>query len=151
MREIKFRAWVKSFDNVGWEMVHSAGIYPADSRHLGPLCASSDGIFVRADRPDEVILMQFTGLLDKNGKEIYEGDVVRDHFAAFDGTDLGKRWVVEFGEYDDSQLEWGSPGIGFYCDATKADPEHGIQSIVYLHEPEVIGNIYENPELKEGG
>ena len=67
MREIKFRAWDKS-DNV-WLEEDQFVIYP-------------QGIFdawLGQDEPlemDEVILMQYTGLKDKNGKEIYEGDIV---------------------------------------------------------------------------
>jgi hypothetical protein len=59
MREIKFRAWNKKAHDyeTGWA-------YP--SQMVGPGFAF--------DVPDHIVLMQYTGLKDKNGKEIYEGD-----------------------------------------------------------------------------
>ena len=75
--------------------------------------------------------MQFTGLHDKNGKEIYEGDVVNSS-AAMDGIYLR---VVEFSK-DRPCIEF-NPLTGFVlCKGNE-------------HLFEVIGNIYENPELLE--
>ena len=68
----------------------------------------------------EVVLMQYTGLKDKNGKEIYEGDIVTDG--------VGKFKIVY-----DLKLAGYQP----YC-IFRDDPENYC---------EVIGNIYENPEL----
>ena len=97
-------------------------------------------------------IMQFTGLKDKNGKEIYEGDIVKGR----EGTVKGD---VQFGAYTkgrshkhDSQTEhlgWyvqGKDGkvsledLEWYIKPTTYSPFRGS----YL---EVIGNIYENPEL----
>jgi uncharacterized phage protein (TIGR01671 family) len=67
MREIKFRAWSKEF-----------GMSPATTlANMLQVVARRDP----HDYPDELMtLMQFTDLKDKNGKEIYEGDVVRRNF-----------------------------------------------------------------------
>ena len=94
---------------------------------------------------------QYTGLKDKNGKEIYEGDIVYNHWTRRDGEKLGSKWVVKFGEYDNSDLEYGSPALGFYGD--NGGNQEGVNNLP-TDEPrnkniEVIGNIYENPELLE--
>lgn len=67
---------------------------------------------------------QFTGLKDKNGKEIYEGDIIRVN---------GRNMEVFF---KDGYFGWGQEHDGKYS----FDPFDG-------EEVEVIGNIYENPEL----
>jgi uncharacterized phage protein (TIGR01671 family) len=86
--------------------------------------------------------MQFTGLLDKNGKEIYEGDILTADFYPY--MDEGVRNYL-------SIVEWEAPGfMGFkhLVNSTKRGISDGIGE--YLEETEqfeVIGNIYENPEL----
>lgn len=72
------------------------------------------------------ILMQFTGLKDKNGKEIYEGDIFQDEE---DGSCEFVEWDNEFGGW--STQAWYS--VGEFAQAAE--------------RLEVIGNIYENPEL----
>jgi hypothetical protein len=84
-------------------------------------------------------VMQYTGLKDKNGKEIYEGDILLD----WEGL---KRYVVEWNE------KWA-------CFQTRKLQNDRIEmEMDTLHTAEAIGNIYENPELlapsetsKEGG
>ena len=79
---------------------------------------------------DQVELMQFTGLLDRNGREIYEDDVIKSG---------GYRWVVR----------WGDNLGGYYLLSVESD----IRPDSYLRAQatEILGNIYENPELlKEG-
>jgi uncharacterized phage protein (TIGR01671 family) len=71
-----------------------------------------------------VEVMQFTGLLDKNGKEIYEGDIVQVFYNEKPQTDENKAYTVVI-----EDIRKGFLGVG---------EGHG----------EVIGNIYENPELK---
>lgn len=89
-------------------------------------------------RKDEVILMQSTGLFDKNGVEIFEGDV-----AVMDGW---RRQVVTFGTQEVEE-EFGSVRIyrGFNLYLGGGYPN------AVMSEFEVVGNIYENPELMEGG
>ena len=99
MREIKFRAWD------GREMIDCA----SDATPETPFW----------------IIMQFTGLLDKKGKEIYEGDIMRC-------TDTGH-------EYN-AQMIWEEGGFWIF-DGNK-NPH-----LPYKDYREVIGNIYENPEL----
>ena len=80
----------------------------------------SNGIWLRSDKLDDIILIEQTPHTDKNGKEIYEGDIVTDG--------VGKYKIVY-----DLKLAGYQP----YC-IFRDEPENYC---------EVIGNIYENPEL----
>lgn len=76
---------------------------------------------------------QFTCLKDKNAKEIYEGDVVR--FCFWDGDKTNKPWKI-------STIIWNEDGV---CWDMKTGTVNGIFRNPEYYE--VIGNIYENPEL----
>ena len=83
--------------------------------------------------PDEIELMQSTGLKDKNGKEIFEGDVV-DY--------KGRKAIIKWhGSY-------ASFIYRFVDELNKRSAEWYPLYLAYL-KCEVIGNIYENPELLE--
>jgi len=91
----------------------------------------------------EVEFINYTGLKDTNGKEIYEGDVVRI---------FSNKMIVYYGThgYDSRDLLVG--GLhreihGFYLQSPCGSWELNIA--VELEKVEVIGNIYENPELLE--
>jgi uncharacterized phage protein (TIGR01671 family) len=123
MREIKFRAWN------GKEMIS-----PDYINRYGLAAWSEDGILNLTDK-----VMQYIGLHDKNGKEIYEGDVI-----AYDGYET----ITDYFEvyWDDELGLWAmrgdvnKDGILFELQMRETNPE--ITS--------VIGNIYENPELLGG-
>ena len=78
-----------------------------------------DQITTKTVPNDDLEIMQFTGLLDKNGKEIYEGDVTR----------CGQEEKI-------GVVEWHKE-FAMFTNCAVADP----------NKCEVIGNIYENPEL----
>ena len=141
MREIKFRAWD------GKRMFHqgtSFGFELGDEDH--PLVIrvySSDGEIDLIGLPNAK-LMQYTGLKDKNGKEIYEGDVLFAHLN-------GVKYVVKHGEYDHVNIDdepspncygWYAHGKSGYRNIEESLDESNIHF-------EVIGNIHENPELLE--
>lgn len=146
MREIKFRG----FCNIGNKMYDK--FYIED--HLK--FAFMDELINSAQ--ERYTLMQFTGLKDKNGVEIYEGDVIECK------TYIGQyKAVVCFGEYnqDGSGDEYPpTKCIGFYADKIKAvqteRDRHSFDDTTSIIDSEfswikVIGNIYENPELLKGG
>lgn len=87
---------------------------------------------------DDVILMQYTGILDKNGVEIYEGDIVKD-------SEI--KGCVKFGEVREYNSDSGGDDVftGFYVDYKDLFIE-GFDSKTSKRY-EILGNIYENPEL----
>lgn len=144
MREIKFRAWSPSNNamyKVG-EMYHpffktgitsSGGVWVchSDDDTRDARGAGFGGIYV-----DDLILMQYTGLKDKNGKEIYEGDVMGE-IRSFGSVARPANVVV----YKDA-------GFKFHSYPEKTDADFGFVSTkAYDEDFIVIGNIYENPEL----
>ena len=109
MRYIKFRCW---FDNHMFRVVDIDFSYKRINLFAADIIHFKDGV-----------LMQYTGLKDKNGKEIYEGDILK---YTFDGEEK-----IDYIEYQGNMFT--------YHNAVRWS----------LQEDEVIGNIYENPELLE--
>lgn len=114
-RQIKFRAWDKSCN----KMRGKNGLKDCFSLR-------SDGV-----SHDDYILMQFTNHFDKNGKPIYEGDVLSNSTGKID-----KVIFYENGFFGKSKSNMGKNH--YWYNPLCAD---------YIKNKEVIGNIYENPEL----
>lgn len=135
MREIKFRAW----DKINKKMARLTllGLHWELDDRLTVYGVHDEADHVSKDAP----VMQYTGLKDKNGKEIYEGDIVEWHYNKWNNdnpptyTPTVGREVVEYAEADN---EVGQPYIGFTLPTN-------------LPSLEIIGNIYENPELLSAG
>ena len=92
---------------------------------------------------------QYTGLTDKNGKKIFEGDIVKNDWCFMCGNS-----VIKFGQYKplDMGNEYQQGHLGFYLEHIhKADKRSVRKDIMYFaNNCEVIGNIHDNPELLKG-
>lgn len=126
MREIKFRAWDEVNGKMRWGndnlMLTLGGCLHWDfAGNVEPI----------PKHENNYTLMQYTGLKDSEGREIYEGDILLHHHTV-------KDWIAP-------PIEWGMPwescygssGIGYKLDQECAS------------DAEVIGNRVENPELIE--
>ena len=99
----------------------------------------SNGIWLRSDKLDDIILIEQTPFTDKNGEEIYEGDIIGD-WVEVDGKMELSRLTVYF----DEMLGQWMLDISFNQDLTSS---YSLFSELKDFEYEIIGNIYENPEL----
>ena len=109
----------------------------------------TDGNWEVDYKNERVILMQYTGLKDKSGKEIYEGDIL--HFQTYEGGGFGKVGIecyaeVVYGHHNltDNCL-YGSQG--FYLLTSKSQRPSSISYWIKSHNALVAGNIHDNPEL----
>ena len=124
-REIEFRAWHKKYEY----MARVADI--SFNRERINLNAADIGSF------DDIELMQYTGLKDKNGVKIFEGDIVQinDDWDTY-GMNAGEKYEIYF-----------------YAGGFRCKPKYNAKSKGYWlddgNDVVVLGNIYENPELLE--
>lgn len=163
-RELKFRVWIENLyhpetgENLGNFLVPIKGMeYSLESR------GRIDTIFLdmhhqRIDQPiyklgmdiikeyqnQKFTIMQYIGLKDKNGKEIYEGDIIEE-----DIIDHDRLYIVKFGNYHE-QFMCSEPGYGWYLENIHTKEVCSI--ITFMsgnndYDEKVIGNIYENPDL----
>lgn len=120
---LKFRAWLKKKQEMDNEIDHISWLEDE-------LYCIGDGITYMVSAKD-LVLMQSTGLVDKNGKEIFEGDIVK----------MSKD-VYSEPTYYEVVRHYG----GAYRLESK---QHGCELWLRHTDCEVVGNVYENPELLE--
>ncbi|WP_260362087.1 YopX family protein [Leuconostoc pseudomesenteroides] len=130
MRKIKFRAWEKFSEK--WLDLEEYVIDPEDGA-VGEVSG-----YEIVDVNYDAILEQYTGLKDKNGVEIYEGDIVAE-ITQFDDDEPDVYEVVynETGDYPAFDLKGWTGEV------------NGISELSLTYRIEVIGNIHENPDLLE--
>ena len=134
MREIKFRG--KSIEgSIGTNMPFVYGGYvkrnnkDKDKEKVYIVQYDSEISYIDFTEVDLKTVGQYTNLKDKNGKEIYEGDILRVKFDdvpinLYVKYDMGEYLLVKEGEWEDS-----------------------LYACMWFHEVEVVGNIYENEDL----
>ena len=131
-REIKFRAWYKILERIIYddELEFSSSIYKLAE--------------ALKDVSDGRILMQFTGLLDKNGKEIYEGDIIQWGYG--ECKECGQEHKKRSGEvYWNDFSACYQTSNGDYLISNRGNTQ--LKGNGERDDLEIIGNIYENPEL----
>lgn len=120
MREIKFRAWNDREKTMQYSIME---------------------IFSQITDDADNILMQYTGLKDKNGKEIYDGDIVEIE----DGKKYAEKDTTWNYQYK-AVVEWKE--CCFDLDRTISSFKYGGHDLYFLADKvEVIGNIYEDQSL----
>lgn len=143
MREIKFRG--KRLDNGEWvhgDLLHIDGsclIYFGSKDQTSELEIDRNYVIAVEIFRDEIAVVdpstigQYTGLKDKNGREIYEGDII----GGSNGSINGWEWPFK------SEIKWNDEECGFNT------PNWGYMDSTHYYN--VLGNIHDNPELLKGG
>ena len=132
-REIKFRAYSSNnhkmypVSNIEWDIDGRIWVTADDGKNGIELI------------DEEANLMQYTGLTDANGKEIYEGDIVK-----FFGANKKIKVKNEFGI-----IVYKADRYGAGFNSIIQNKEHGYGGI-NIAQDIVVGNVHENPELLEG-
>lgn len=118
--------------------------------HIGNIVKEPDGLYIRdlkenvmAYINDESTICQCTGLKDKNGKLIWENDIIKYHF--------GNAYAqIRYGAYQSCFDSQKTEHIGFYVDWSESrNYRKDLGYWINMVNAEVIGNIFDNPELLE--
>lgn len=122
MREIKFRQFDKDCNIMEYWDLHE----------------NLDDKFWQNHALFQYPIMQYTGLKDKNGKEIYEGDILNSM------NDNPEYDIWTYKDHKNLIVKWSEMYASF-----NGLPDYDYNSVYSFEHIEIIGNIYENPELLE--
>ncbi|CAK1254623.1 hypothetical protein R55227_BLOPHJLP_01640 [Fructobacillus tropaeoli] len=140
MREIKFRAWDENklnfLNNDDYSINPNNGKVMLNDNISIVTEMVIESAFGTPRTVKNYVIEQYTGLHDKNGKEIYEGDIVKLHVVILSPDD--KVGLIEY-----------RPKFGYCINFGKAIARQEYWAASDKHTIKVIGNIHENPELLE--
>ncbi len=154
MNRFKFRVWDKrkrSFScpkNLGAWFIRQNGVLEHQQMSIGGLDYNDDPCYCSTNRPkslEKFVVQQFTGIQDKNGKDIYEGDVIScDELDCSQPTN-GKQPVLQ--SFPKALVEWNKSKLTFTYNPIKNGRALLHQMLCYAGNIKIIGNIFQNTEL----
>ena len=154
MREIKFRAWNKETSKMCDTESLQGMLHTERNNGIaeGSINMKQSSVDKANEEYEHLIFMQYISLKDKNDEEIYEGDVMKGGIS-YDWRE-DEMGIVEFGLFksDNSGDEYSANEVcGWNIKPIKLQEEDDMVNGQFIWKDlEIIGNIYENPELLEG-